>query len=413
MNCRKTLIAGGAAAFASLLAGAAGAQTTDIPNCDDTAMFPNPIYLSGSSAFRPTAGNMAVKLSTLTGTEKATIIYKATSSCDGPASIEKGTMLMGTGEYFTLDTSTPPKVVRNTCNLEHTPTKADVGIADIFYENCPGNPATYPATMTDVKGPVQAMIFIVPASNTTNTNLTAEEAQDIWGCGAAGLVTPFVSDQTDTQQRNSGSGTQGVVAAAIKVPPAAFKGKTNDTGDALVASLGAAPNQNAAIGFLAADSFDTKRGTLNALAFRAFNQTKAYYADSTNATFDKKNVRDGHYVVWGPEHFFAAYDSTTKTITNQKAANFIGWVNGTTPTTAFNYVQVEAASGVIPQCAMKVSRAADGGLLSPFTPNQPCGCYFESVANKTATPAGCTACNADTDCTGANAGKHCLNKFCE
>jgi len=45
MNCRKTLIAGGSAALACLLAGRAQAQT--LPNCNDATMFPNPIYISG------------------------------------------------------------------------------------------------------------------------------------------------------------------------------------------------------------------------------------------------------------------------------------------------------------------------------------------------------------------------------
>src|SRR5262249_51141931 len=156
---------------------------------------------------------------------------------------------------------------------------------------------------------------------------------DIWGCGMSGGVEPFTSDVTDTQQRNSGSGTQGIVAKAINVPPGSFKGKANTAGGDLVNSLLAAPNPGSAIGFLAADSYDTKRTQLNALAFQAFGQTKAYYADSASDTFDKRNVRDGHYVVWGPEHFFATSDATG--ITNAKAKNFIGWVNGNVSTTAF------------------------------------------------------------------------------
>jgi hypothetical protein len=254
------------------------------------------------------------------------------------------------------------------------------------------------------------MIFIVPETNTLQTNLTAEEAQDIWGCGMAGMVEPFTSDLTDTQQRNSGSGTQGVVAKAINVAPGAFKGKMNSGGGDLVTSLTTAPNPAKAIGFLAADSYDTKRTTLNALAFRAFDQTKAFYADSTVDAFDKKNVRDGHYLVWGPEHFFATYDKTAKKISNTKAEKFIGIVNGTVAVTGVNAIGIEAASGVIPQCAMKVTRDQDGGYIRPFTPaGGSCGCYFESVATKTATPAGCTKCATDAEC-GA---KKCLNTFCE
>jgi hypothetical protein len=413
MNCRKTLIAGAAAAaVATLLTGAAQAQTT--PNCDDATMFPNPIYVTGSSAFEATAQSMGAKLAGLTGAGQATIIYKATSSCDGITAIRDSAAITGTADYFAVDPADATKTVKKNCLLDHSVTKADVGISDIFYENCPGNALPVPAAVVDTLGPVQAMIFIVPHSNTAQTNLTAEEGQDIWGCGMKGLVTPFISE-TDIQQRNSGSGTQGVVAKAINVPPGSFKGKMNAAGGDMVASVVGATNPGSAIGFLAADSFDTKRPQLTALAFRAFGQTKAYYADSTADTFDKKNVRDGHYVVWGPEHFFAAADSTTHALTNAKAATFIGWVNGTMTTAAFNYIDVEAAAGVIPQCAMKVTRSTDGGSLSPAAAPT-CSCRFEQVATKLAAgavPPGCTSCTGDGDCVGANAGKHCLNKFCE
>jgi hypothetical protein len=407
MNCRKTLFAGGATTFACLLAGAAHAQT--VPNCDDATMFPNPIYVTGSSAFEQTAANMAVRLATLTGTDKVTIIYKTSTSCEGANAIRDNVTLAGTADIFTPKATDAKIGVINkgACTLDHSVTKADVGVSDVYYDNCTGGGLT--ATMTDVLGPAQAMIFIVPSTNTTNTNLTAEEAQDIWGCGMKSGVTPFTSE-VDIQQRNKDSGTQGIVAKAINVPPAAFKGKPNSAGGDLVTSLLAA-DPNAAIGFLAADSFDTKRTQLSALAFRGFSQTKAYYADSTAALFDKKNVRDGHYVVWGYEHFFAPIDATTKAITNPKAANFIGWVAGTKTTAAFDHVDVEATSGVIPQCAMQVKRSADGGPLSRYTPaaGTACGCKFESIATKTAAPTGCTACTADGDC----GTKKCSHGFCE
>jgi hypothetical protein len=403
MKFRTTLIAGGAAAFASLLAGTAHA----VPMCSDTTMVgPNPIYLSGSSAFETTASYMAVKLGAQTGADQFTIIYSATSSCDGPTNIRDGKALTGNADYFMPgDTATPP--LKHTCALD-LGTKADVGVSDIFYENCPGNDPTIPAGLTDVQGPVQAMIFIVPESNTAQTALTAAEAQDIWGCGMSGGVAPFTVDAA-IQQRNMGSGTQGIVSKAISVAPGSFKGMMAGTGSELVTNLLGASPASAAIGFLAADSYDGKRDMLNALAFQAFGQNKAYYADSTSAAFDKRNVRDGHYVVWGPEHFFVATDNTGK-LTNDKAAKFVGWVSGTVTTPAFNYVDVMGTANVIPQCAMKVKRNQDGPPVQQYTPAAPCGCRWESVATKTAMPPGCTACMADGDCMG---GKHCSFNFCE
>ncbi|HVZ75329.1 MAG TPA: hypothetical protein VHJ20_23285 [Polyangia bacterium] len=394
--------------FACLLSGAAHADAVT-PNCDDATMFPNPIYLTGSSAYEQTAANMAVELATLTGNDKVTLIYKTSTSCDGANAIRDNVTLTGTADTFTPNATNAKLGVINkgACSLDHSVTKADVGVSDVWYDNCTGGGLT--ATMTDVKGPVQAMIFIVPHANMTNTDLTYYEAQDIWGCGMKGMVSPFTSEVA-IQQRNKDSGTQITVAKNIGVPAASFKGVMNSAGGDLVNSLNAA-DPNTAIGFLAADSFDSKRGQLNALAFQGLNQTKAYYADSASGTFDKKNVRDGHYLVWGPEHFLATIDATSKAITNTKAANFIGWATGTLTTAAFNYVEVDAISNIIPQCAMKVQRDTDGGLLRPYTPatGTACGCKYESIVTKTAVPAGCTMCTSNADC----GTKTCSNGFCE
>src|SRR5260221_211883 len=228
MNFRTTFIAGSAAAFAGLFASAAHAQS--LPMCSEAAMVgPNPIYLSGSSAFEPTAGYMAVKLGALAGADQVTLVYSATSSCDGPTHIRDNTTLTGNADYWTANADPTMAPVKHSCVLD-LGTKADVGVSDIFYENCPGNDPTIPGGLADVQGPVQAMIFIVPESNTSQTNLAAAEAQDIWGCGMSGGVTPFtdgatpptdsaaqMADMQSTQQRNGGSGSQGIVAKAINV----------------------------------------------------------------------------------------------------------------------------------------------------------------------------------------------------
>ena len=163
------------------------------------------------------------------------------------------------------------------------------------------------------------------------------------------------------------------------------------------------------IGFLAADNYDKNRGLaagaggVDALAFRAFNQNKAYFADSSFSALDKKNVRDGHYGIWGPEHFFVTVDGTGA-ITDAKAAAFVTAVTGT------DYLSGLISAHVIPQCAMTVTKPTDGGLLSPMTPADPCGCYFESISTGTATPPGCTQCADNTACTG---GQTCHHNFCQ
>ena len=121
------------------------------------------------------------------------------------------------------------------------------------------------------------------------------------------------------------------------------------------------PTASQAIGFIAADAFDANRTTFNSLAFQASGQTQAYLSDSGPDVSDRKNVRDGHYTIWGYEHFIV---KTTGGAMSQQAMDFIGYVNGTKTSTSFDYVALEGGAGVIPQCAMKVKRTSDGGLLS-------------------------------------------------
>jgi ABC-type phosphate transport system substrate-binding protein len=392
------------------LTGVARAQTPPpIPDCTDTTMVgTNPIYLAGSSAFQAAAQAMALQLNTVTGADHVTIIYKSSASCDGVNDILNNADLSGTATYFTLDTTmTPPAPVALSCNLP-TGTKADVGVSDIFFETCPGMD-TRPDTVGDIPGPVQAMLIIVPEANTTFTAISAAEAQDVWGCGMAGMVSPF-TDENGIMQRNSGSGTQNIIAKHINVAAGAFKGVMNSTGGNLVSMLlaYAANNPQKAIGFLAADSYDANRAMLNSVAFRAFEQTKAYYADSASDTFDKRNVRDGHYLPWGPEHFLVQLGTDGKP-TNAKAAKFLSWMDGSATVGTLNFTQILAKASLIPQCAMKVTRSSDGGLLSPYTPPDPCGCFFESTVNNM-TPANCVPC---TDNTACSSDKTCHHGFCE
>jgi hypothetical protein len=58
---------------------------------------------------------------------------------------------------------------------------------------------------------------------------------------------------------------------------------------------------------------------------------------------------------------------------------------------------------------MKVSRTSDQGALSTYTPEKPCGNFFEATATGQA-PASATACQADSDC---GADQQCVFGYCE
>ncbi len=413
MTAKRRVTAMAAGAIGCLAAGQSWGQSV-VPNCSDATMFPNPIYLAGSTAYQPTAALFAAQMANLPAADKVTIIYQnGLGSCDGAGAILSGNMLTGTATVWTPGpnfATDPSSVTKSSCTLDSTHA-ADVGASDIFWKNCP-TIAAQPTDIKDFQGPVQAMIFVVPAQNTTFTALSAEQAQLIWGCGTAGMVSPF-DDIMGIMQRSPTSGSQGLVAKAINVAPTGFFGQTNSGGGDVVSkimSYASMHDPNKAIGFIAGDLFDTKRTDLSAVAFQQFNQKKAFYADSNRDAKDRKNVRDGHYGVWGPEHFFTKVD-TAGAPTSPGAAKFIGATFGTMYQTNFDYVQLESLAGVIPQCAMKVTRD-DDGILGPIKPKtdvtKPCGCAFEKYRTGTTT---CTACpNGASDCSD---GKTCNFGYCE
>lgn len=384
----------------------AAAQTTTVA-CSDTTTLPNPVYLAGSSAIEPTIAQLAVQISAKQG---ITLIYDPISSCSGAADIVDPTqVLSGTAHYYVVDSTQASGVSTLSCTLAGG-VKPLIGVSDVFYDSCTGT--ALPATVGEWHGPVQSMLLIVPKANATTTALSYKQAAAIWGCGAKGLQTPFI-DENAIQQRTSTSGTQTMVAAAIGVSPTAFKGHSNSTGGALVTSLLAVADPQTAIGILAADAYDPLRAKLNAVAFQGNGQLKAYYADSDANSVDKKNVRDGHYVIQGPVHFFSALTNGAPSTT---AKQVLDWITGAKPidpldTNNTGYTTTVAVAGDVPQCAMKVQISTDGGQFSPFTPPVSCGCFFTKVVNKLSTaPAGCVACTSDSGCTG---GKRCQTGFCE
>jgi hypothetical protein len=434
----KGVMLGLAAAGTLAVSGQAVAQDagTDAPttvSCGDTTLFPNPIYVTGSTAFEPVALAMALQLNNkVSGTGKVSILYvQGANSCGGAAAVKDNTDLTGnTGNAHYYPPGTLSVAAASTCTIPPG-TKADVAVSDVFYETC--GFGTRPTTLGDFGGPAQAMILVVPASASSAVplSITAEEAQDVWGCGARAAVAPWTVE-TAIQQRSQTSGTQNIIARSISVLASAFHGTLNTgTGNVINTMLNAdndgqrggagqparitIANPDTAIGFIAADAYDTttNRARLRALAFRGLEQTMAFYADSAPDTFDKRNVRDGHYLPWGYEHLIVRVDATTGKPTTAPAQNFVDWVLANTTTAdnapGFDPVQVQSANHVIPVCAMKVQRKSDGGFLSAYTSADPCGCLFEATATGAA-PTACVACTDDSPCTG---GTHCHHGYCE
>ncbi|APR79522.1 Hypothetical protein A7982_04869 [Minicystis rosea] len=329
----------------------------------------------------------------------STIIYKGTGSCTGVDAVFNGTKITGTASYWDA-TGT-----EQTCDLTTGGDVADVGVSDVFSSSCAGFGAP-PADVGDFYGPNQVMSFAVPKASSQSL-ISAEAAYFVFGFGMNGNVTPWNNDQF-IFQRSASSGTQSMLAAAITVPPAKWKGVSQSSSGNMLTAIASSAQPEATIGILAADVADANRDKVKVLAYQHFKQDCAWLPDSSSTSFDKLNVRDGHYPLWGPLHFFAKVDANKDPVKTD-AKNLIGYFTGKVATPAnVNLLDLEIKAYTVPECAMKVKRTSELGAVASFTPAEPCGCYFDKTANGSTS---CMACTKDADCTGSS--KHCRYGYCE
>jgi len=415
-------LAAGCGLFAAM-GGVATAQSTP-PTCaslvDGTTK--KLFYMSGSSAFEPTLARLALKLA-----DRYVIVFQTSGSGAGAKDIFNDLNLSyvsGKTHYYAPD-ATKGWVAADCTPDTATPPKSQIGVSDVHPTNF-GVEATAIGTVGQVAtGPVQAMLFVGPTADGAPTAITADQARALFtGCTTATL--PW----TETFDRGSGSGTQVMISKYIGSGPE-FSGAPADGNQSstpkslhhglgggstgmydLIPRLAAATDKAKALGILSADTYDagTNRQTFHALAFQGLGQKKAYFADSSATSFDRRNVRDGHYLIEGPVHF------SLRTTPSADAMAVLGFLTGSTAlvsgeTDNKSYVQAISNAGMIPLCAMKVQRASEGGFLSPYTLAKACGCFFEAnVPGATGAPASCAVCNDTTPCTG---GKSCNYGFCE
>jgi len=376
--------------------GDGGALT--LPRCVDPAQGRSQaVYLTGSSNFPP----LLAKLAPLVGAAGYTPVFQVTNSCHGVRAIfgsnpGDGTITdpaPGSGAkyatYYNADGTSA------SCLLGPNGAQVDIGESDIFSTTCTdfGPPG---GDVGEFLGPIQAMVFVVPGKSAQSA-ITAEAARAVFGMGGT-KAAPW-TDPSLYFVRNANTGTQQIIGHAISVPGGAFWGMDRGTAanvDALMKDIANPMLANQAIGIISADYYDADRDNLKALAFRAPGQDCAYLPDSTEFKKDKRNVRDGHYPIWGPVHFFARISSGVPVSPGAQA--FVSIVS--VPNVPQKLLDAFIASSLVPSCAMSVQRSSELGALSPYSAPFRCGCYFEaSRAVNGAAPQGCQHCNTSNDCT--------------
>ncbi len=411
--------------------GAPPADAGPAPSC--TSLPGKVVYVLSGDTQEPLLKALGRKLR---DSANITLAYQLTGSCTlSPALYNNTPIPKNTNMFYIPSTAENPcwttAQPESVCTTDaNNGTPPDLGISALFPSSCAGLGAP-PAGIGSFIGPIQAYTFIVPTAEFTGgqTSISAEEAYYAFGDGVNNPVTVGGNAEWNVPSqfflRPASKSTLVATAKNIKLTPAQMTLVTGDGGtsdgrqllatSAQVFSGVAASTSAQAIGILGDEIYDSKRGAgVDVLAFSAFGQNAAYYPDSTTSSFDKQNIRDGHYSLWSPTVYIAPVDGSgvptnaaVKYITDLVLGNPTTGYNGGAPIDGIGTV---TKVGLTPSCAMQVTRAGDGQPLTPSTPSSPCTCYFLSKIPGTGTlPASCVACSASSPCTTGT----CSNGYCE
>ncbi len=363
------------------------------------------VYVAGT--VKPYVSAIARAL--YTDANPLTIVYKGVTSCAGIDAVLNSTPLSGTASYFDPASSNTGNEV--TCDLpvpDGGSIFADIGSSDVFAPTCFALSGGLPASVQDNFGPVQTMGFVVPTSSGEHA-ISAAAAYYIYGLGAGvANVTPW-TDPTFVFKRNETSGTSLLIGRNIALDAIKWKNTDPQFSSQMVTDLTTSTNNAATLGVLAkTDITDTLSLQLRMLAFKQTGQSCAYYPDQSETSKDKQNVRDGHYALWGPTHFYTKV-TTGGNIVNPDVARVIGILTGTsTAPGGLDLIHVDEVNNLVPSCAMKVKRTTEGGAMSPASPSNACGCYYDQLSAGKNT---CTACSSPTQCP--TTAPVCSFGFCE
>ena len=419
-------LAGGSILATSPLAHAAN------PACNSYA---HPVYLAGSTAAPPMLSEIAVSLGS-----SVSIIYTSVGSCVGLNDVLTATAEPAAAVYMDPTNASNQIACDPTNGGTSTGNNIDVGISDVYPSTCAAysNIPVLTATQKDFPGPIQAMVLAAQKTS-TESSISAEAAYVVFGwAGQTNTVAPW-TDPAQMFIRKPTSGTESMIAWAIGLPPTKWLAQSPFDGGAaqhesgnpqVVTALQGAASANAAIGILSTEYLDLNRATLKALAFQAKDphtggdQDCGYLPDSSSTAFDKLNVRQGRYAIFGPVHFVSNVDASGNPIPNTNntgsaaadIAQVVNYVNAKNLSTAQQQTLIQAAQKAytVPECAMEVTTNSEIGALASYQPTGACGCYYESLAQGgTTTSSYCRTCSADADCADAGIYKKCNFGYCE
>ncbi|MBL0216093.1 MAG: hypothetical protein IPQ07_19700 [Myxococcales bacterium] len=369
--------------------------------CDQ---LPNPIYLQVGD----TQLNLMKRLGRAlrdNAPKPITLVFVTSGSCTNIQAIYTRVPITGNMQYvpsIAENSAWTPASATLTCTAPTGGVVPDIANSALLNSAC--TTETPPASVHLQQGPVQAYVMAVPVAS-SQLAITYEEAYFVFGFGAAGMITPWI-DEAQMFIRTVTKSTLLAWGANISVPADKWKGQRFDGSPAVVSALQTSTSPEKAIGILGVEVADGLRNSLRILAFRAKGQRAAYFPDSTSTARDKQNVRDGHYTVWSPTVWMDTVDGSSVPV-KADARYVVDLVTGKTVTPAPNFAPLDsvAAVGLVPDCAMGVTRSFEGGPLSIYKPAESCVCKYESLVQSSS----CATCSASQPCTSGT----CRDGFCE
>lgn len=454
---KKTFKVQGLALLASgaVLANARFVSAATI-DCTNSTLVPRPVYIAGANAVKGYLEGLAGLLG-----NSISLIYAGPASCQGVGDVLTAGQAETTASFAlvtpngTTSCSGPP--IDGGFAPYPSSIYVDIGVSDVYASTCvaPAFP-TLPSGFADFTGAIQPFVIAVPYAS-SQFSISAEAAYVVFGFGAGSYqgtmyqVNPW-TESSDIFTRGDTAGTQLMIADAIGLrgdkwlsalgAEAGASQIVSSAGNMVTAILSAgADDPNATIGILGSASVDplkSSNGGLKPLAFQGIepdgtDQDCAFYPDSTLSAFDKINVRQGRYAIWGPEHFLTAVDSSGNPTTNSNAAmnpspsraadvktvidivtHNPSVVTATSTPSLLSVITAETNAYYVPTCAMQVSRTSEVGPEASYQPPIGCGCFFENQPHGGSgnLSAYCTTCATDTDCAAA-AYPHCNFGYCE
>jgi hypothetical protein len=404
---RRSLVVGlgGVAAVVGLARSARAAA----PACSALPTSVPIVYVENGDTQEPLMKRLGAQL--IKSATRIRVIYKNRGTCDLANDMYNGTAITddGTIKYIPTATEDPtwtPLSASPVCTLDPGTVPA-LAVGATFLSSCVfANPK--PANLSVVNGPVQSYGFIVPLAS-SQIALTAQEGYFAYGFPAdTGMATPWI-DQALRYSRGATKSTALTTAAAMGLKASGLKGTipAGNSSTEVLNLVATSSNPEPTIGIMGTEVYDGARNLVKLLAFKGFGQKYGYFPDSSSTSFDKKNVRDGHYLPWAPTPYITLVDAGTGKATDPNVQRMIDLVLGVRVDADVNGLDAVIASGLIPDCAMSVTRAFDGGDFSLYSPTQSCACYFESKVPQGSTK--CSVCTTDAQC---GAGK-CHRGYCE